>query len=99
MPKLVRDLVPDIMRKNGVIPKVRVLHDNKEYLSALQAKLQEEVKEYAEDPSLDELADVIEVVEALEEHVKAMYGNKLMHIRSAKRETRGGFVSRQYLLS
>lgn len=99
MPKLVRDLVPDIIREHGAIPKVRVLHDDKEYLSALQKKLIEEVKEYEEDPSLEELADVVEVVEALVEHVAHMYGDKKFErVRGKKREARGGFVTRQYLL-
>jgi predicted house-cleaning noncanonical NTP pyrophosphatase (MazG superfamily) len=98
MPKLVRDLIPSIMRENGVIPKVRTLHDNKEYMRALQEKLLEEMKEYEEDKSLEELADIVEVVEALVEHVRVMNGNKLDRIRSRKREARGGFVSRQYLM-
>lgn len=98
MPKLVRDSIPEIMRGNGVTPRVRVLHDNKEYLRALQDKLFEEVKEYSVDRSIDELADVVEVVEALQELMRTMHGGKLDRVRSEKREKNGGFVSRQYLL-
>lgn len=99
MGKLVRDKVPEVLRGLGKTPRVRVLHDDKEYLQALQDKLQEEVKEYAADPSLEELADVVEVVEALVELVQEKHGEKKFErIRGEKRELRGAFVSRQYLL-
>jgi predicted house-cleaning noncanonical NTP pyrophosphatase (MazG superfamily) len=99
MQKLVRDLVPDIIREGGGSPKVRVLHGDKDYLEALNAKLHEELKEYDESHSLEELADIIEVVEALREHVEKLSGGELGRVRAEKRATKGGFVTRQYLVS
>lgn len=31
LPKLVRDLVPEVMKQGGQTPKVRILSDDKEY--------------------------------------------------------------------
>ena len=46
--KLVRDKIPEIIMNNGAKScKTRVL-SNEEYLSSLNTKLQEEMKEYLE---------------------------------------------------
>lgn len=99
MPKLVRDLVPELMREQGASPRVRVLHDDKEYLQALNLKLREELLEYEEKYSIEELADIIEVVEALQEHVDKVSGGALSKARDYKRSTKGGFTARIYLIS
>jgi len=62
--KLVRDRIPDIIRAEGGKPEVREL-THSEYVIALRAKLREEVVEYLTEPSLEELADILEVVYAL----------------------------------
>ena len=62
--KLVRDKIPDIIRKEGREPVTRTLNDE-EFIAALDAKLQEEVAEYLEDPSMEEIADILEVLEAI----------------------------------
>lgn len=62
--KLVRDKIPDIIRQNGQEPVTRVLTDE-EFIAALDSKLQEEVAEYLENPDIEELADVLEVLEAI----------------------------------
>lgn len=62
--KLVRDKIPDIIRKNGQEPVTRVLSEE-EFVAALDQKLQEEVAEYIENPDIEELADVLEVLEAI----------------------------------
>ena len=98
MAKLVRDLIPELIKEQGGAPRVRVLHDNKEYLHALNAKLREELKEYEESYAIEELADIIEVVEALQEHVDKISGGALNRARSNKRALRGGFAGRIYLL-
>ncbi len=60
--KLVRDNIPDIIRKNGEIPCISILDDDK-YLDELKTKLIEETNEFIESEELMELADILEVVE------------------------------------
>ena len=63
--KLVRDKIPEIISAdNGSICKTRIM-DDKEYLKALDAKLQEELCEYLESGSIEELADLEEVIRAV----------------------------------
>ena len=62
--KLIRDLIPDIIRKKGIEPVIR-LASAEEYRTKLREKLQEEVNEYLESGSSEELADILEVVHAL----------------------------------
>ena len=62
--KLVRDNIPDIIRKNGEIPCISILDDDK-YLDELKTKLIEETNEFIESEELMELADILEVVEYL----------------------------------
>jgi len=99
MAKLVRDLIPDLMKEQGGAPRVRVLHNDKEYLRALNDKLREELKEYEENYDIEELADIIEVVEALQEHVDKVSEGELGRVRSRKRALKGGFTSRIYLIT
>jgi predicted house-cleaning noncanonical NTP pyrophosphatase (MazG superfamily) len=59
--KLVRDKILAIIAANGGVATSRTLDDDQEFLRELCAKLVEEAKEVAADPSLGELADVLEV--------------------------------------
>ena len=59
--KLVRDRIPEMIKKQGETPVLRILEEE-EYLEALDRKLEEEIREYQEDKSLEELADVLEVI-------------------------------------
>jgi len=61
--KLIRDLIPEIIKSKGKIPDIKVLNDQ-DYKTELDLKLQEEVKEYLTDDNCDELADIIEVIYA-----------------------------------
>lgn len=69
--KLVRDRIPDIIRAKGSIPETLILLEKTEYLSELKKKFQEELDEYlsAETPEarLEEMADIFEVITALNE--------------------------------
>lgn len=62
--KLVRDRIPEIIAAQGQKPIIRVM-DDKEYISSLEKKFDEEVAEYHESKELEELADVLEVIYAL----------------------------------
>src|SRR5262245_10201386 len=62
--KLVRDKVPEISRAKGEMPFTRVL-DDQGYTQELVRKLGEEVDEFKADLSIEELADIQEVLLAL----------------------------------
>ena len=62
--KLVRDNIPNIVAKSGKRCKYQIL-SHAEYLFALDKKLQEELEEYQDSRSIEELADLVEVVYAI----------------------------------
>ena len=64
--KLVRDLIPEIISDAGKSCVTRTLTDD-EYLAALDTKLSEELAEYQADKSMEELADLLEVMMAVAE--------------------------------
>lgn len=94
--KLVRNKIPEIISESGRVCKTKVLSD-KEYVFELERKLSEEVHEYKLDKNPDELCDVLEVVYALAE-ARGMSIEELETKRLAKRERRGGFDERIYLI-
>ena len=63
--KLVRDKIPSIIENQGKQCKVYVA-TGKDYQNRLKDKLLEEAKEFFENPCVEELADVQEVVNALQ---------------------------------
>ena len=65
--KLVRDHIPDINHKNGETCEIIRLKTEQEYEQALLEKLHEEVSEYQTDRTLEELADIMEVISAIAE--------------------------------
>ncbi len=98
--KLVRDKIPEIIRNNGEIPKIRILNDE-EYKKELELKLYEEYKEVIESNStdrLEELADLLEVINAL-----ANLENKdlsdIIEIANNKSKKRGAFKEKIFLES
>ena len=90
--KLVRDKIPEIIRADGKKPITRIL-TTEEYLEELDEKLNEEIAEYQADKSLEEMADVLEVLFAICE-ARGHSVEELMEVREAKREKRGGFEER-----
>lgn len=93
--KLVRDNIPNIIRQNGHECICSVLSDN-DYLNELDAKLNEEVAEYQESKSLEELADTVEVILAILK-ARGWTLEELEEIRKSKAETRGGFDGKIFL--
>lgn len=87
--KLVRDRIPEIIEKIGKKCTVRVL-SQEDYIKMLDAKLQEELSEYQESKSLEELADLLEVMGAVVK-ARGYTWDELTQVRKAKREKRGGF--------
>ncbi|MBN2567377.1 nucleoside triphosphate pyrophosphohydrolase [Candidatus Woesearchaeota archaeon] len=90
--KLVRDRIPEIIRKDKQVPKTHVA-DAVEYRKRLLEKLYEEVDEFSESGDVDELADILEVVKALSEEKKVPW-KELERMRMEKAERRGGFSER-----
>lgn len=100
--KLVRDLIPDLIKLTGKTPVTRTLSlSEQEYAAMLKRKLQEETKEYmeAEDDfeALKELADIVEVVRALAKLHYVTY-DKVEEIREKKEKERGAFDDRIFLM-
>jgi predicted house-cleaning noncanonical NTP pyrophosphatase (MazG superfamily) len=93
--KLVRDKIPEIIEANGSRPITRIL-DDKEYLKELIEKVREETAEFEAEPSLEELADIQEVLLAL---LKTLGSNRkdLEKVRAAKAAERGGFAKKIFL--
>ncbi len=93
--KLVRYKIPDIIKFSGKQAVTHVLTDE-EYLAELDRKLSEECAEYQADKSLEEMADVLEVLYA----IAAAHGysvEELERVRAEKSEKRGGFADKIFL--
>ncbi|HOQ02184.1 MAG TPA: nucleoside triphosphate pyrophosphohydrolase [Acetivibrio clariflavus] len=87
--KLVRDKIPAIIEKSGKKAIIEVL-DNKAYKKYLDIKLGEELQEYLTADSVDELADLVEVVYAILKY-KGIDIKDFETIRNRKAEERGIF--------
>ena len=93
--KLVRDGIPEIIRKKGAIPVTRIASD-REYWEKLKEKLQEEeeeVGEFMKSESEEELADILEVIGAISDFKKTDR-KKMEALRKKKCEERGAFKGR-----
>ena len=93
--KLVRDKIPEIITSAGKQAVTSVL-SNEEYLAELDRKLTEECAEYQSDKSIEEMADVLEVLYAIAE-ARGYSVEELERVRAAKAEKRGGFAQRIFL--
>lgn len=92
---LVRDRIPEIIKKQGQNPITRILDDD-EYVETLLDKLCEEVGEFDEDRNVEEMADILEVLLALA-HALGINQKDLMRVRHKKALTRGSFRKRIFL--
>lgn len=95
--KLVRDRIPEIIEGAGKRCTTRIL-DHEAYIAALDKKLAEELAEYHADGSMEELADLLEVMMA----AAAARGHdfaEVEEIRRRKARERGGFQQRIWLES
>lgn len=93
--KLVRDRIPEIIEKDSKVPITRILNDD-EYISELNKKLEEEVKEYLEENKIEELADIVEVIYGIL-NSKNVSIEEFEKVRKNKVEKRGAFLKRIFL--
>ncbi len=90
--KLVRDLIPKIITESGRTCTTAILSDE-EYLVLLEKKLDEELAEYHKDQTIDELADLLEVIRAIVV-ARGWSLDELEEIRRTKAQTRGEFKNK-----
>ena len=94
--KLVRDRIPEIIEASGKTCLTATLSDEA-YLHMLDLKLCEELAEYQESKSMEELADLIEVIAATAK-ARGYSWDQLMRTRNQKRDKRGGFEKKILLM-
>ena len=93
--KLVRDRIPEIIEASGRTCVAVTLPDDA-YIRALDAKLNEELAEYQQSKSLEELADLLEVMGAVVK-ARGYTWDDLTCVRKEKRAARGAFDKRIFL--
>ncbi|MGR3777098.1 nucleoside triphosphate pyrophosphohydrolase [Bacillus paramycoides] len=98
--KLIRDKIPQIIKNNGKTPTTRILPQD-EYIKEICKKTEEELTEYLEaktkEHKLEELADLLELINALAEHEGTTL-EEINNIRTKKAKERGGFQNRTFLI-
>ena len=98
--KLVRDLIPHIIEKDGKTCVTHIL-DESQYIAEVNKKMHEELAEYEEansaEEAVEELSDLLELI-----HAAATYHgvtiDELETVRAEKAKARGGFNERIYLV-
>ncbi|MDP3997252.1 MAG: nucleoside triphosphate pyrophosphohydrolase [bacterium] len=90
--KLVRDKIPDIIKKHGSTPIIHTAK-RKEYSDKLLTKLREEVNEFITSPSPEELVDILEVIDAIIT-LNKFNRKTITRIKRQKAQQRGRFKKR-----
>ena len=90
--KLVRNRIPEIIEADGKTCVCETLSDE-EYIRLLDQKLNEELAEYQESKSLEELADLLEVMWAVV-RARGWTLDELERVRADKAAKRGGFAKK-----
>jgi predicted house-cleaning noncanonical NTP pyrophosphatase (MazG superfamily) len=91
--KLVRDKILEIIKKSGSNYKYHIAKDDTEYLEKLYEKLQEEINEFKDIPSIEEFADILEVLEALAKFYD-FHQDRINEAKLNKKTNRGCFDNR-----
>ena len=95
--KLVRDKIPaNIDSITGRKANWRIM-DDEEYIKELNKKLLEEAHEFIEENAVEELADIMEVIQSIMRAKNISY-EELKKVQALKREQKGGFYNRVYLI-
>ncbi|OGY23507.1 MAG: hypothetical protein A2172_04845 [Candidatus Woykebacteria bacterium RBG_13_40_15] len=93
--KLVRDKIPEIIKKSNLKP---VTHKagKKEFEQKLIEKLAEEIEEFKRNSSVEELADLLEIIYAICD-LKGIDKRKIELIRQKKANEKGAFKKKTIL--
>ena len=95
--KLVRDKIPaNIDSMEGRKANWRIM-DDEEYIKELNKKLLEEAHEFIEENAVEELAYIMEVIQSIMRAKNISY-EELKKVQALKREQKGGFNDRVYLI-
>ena len=94
--KLVRDRIPDIIKAGGADCKIEILSDA-DYIKMIDVKLDEELAEYHADQTIEELADLLEVIYAATK-ARGYSLEELEAIRTQKAAERGMFDKKIFLI-
>ncbi|MEO2075904.1 MAG: nucleoside triphosphate pyrophosphohydrolase [Bacillus sp. (in: firmicutes)] len=98
--KLIRDRIPEIIKKTGNQFFTRILNDE-EYIGELKKKCFEELNEYVntenDHNAIEELADLLEIIRELAEIHGASF-EEVETVRQMKAEKRGGFKKKIFLI-
>lgn len=94
--KAIRDKIPEIIKNSGHDCNIRILSDE-EFLSKLEVKLFEELQEYRQSKSVEELADILEIIYRISK-LKGTSLETLEKIRQEKVIKRGAFERNLYLI-
>jgi predicted house-cleaning noncanonical NTP pyrophosphatase (MazG superfamily) len=94
--KLIRDRIPEMCLRDGKLAVTRQL-DQREFEESLFNKLGEECDEFVESRSVEELADIFEVINAILQF-KGVTFEEIDELRLKKREERGSFEKRILLI-
>ena len=97
--KLVRDKIPKIVKEKGINSyKFKNVQNDELFYTLLKKKLLEEVNEFVESDSVEELADILEVFYTIL-NFKNIKIEDVEKIRVKKLKGRGGFQKRILLVS
>ena len=90
--KLVRDRIPQIIEASGKTCATEILSDEA-YLRMVDTKLDEELAEYHSDQTIEELADLLEVIYAAA-MARGYTLEQLEVVRAEKAAKRGAFAKK-----
>lgn len=93
--KLIRDRIPEIIEGQGKKAVYTKLNDS-QYKEMLDKKLTEELEEYSQSDSVEELADLVEVIYAILDYKKVTI-DEFETIRVKKVQERGAFKEKLLL--
>jgi len=101
MKKLIRDKIPSIIERQGRQVNTEIVQNDVEYYKFLTDKLYEEVQELlsatTKESKIEEMADVLEVLDAICEFNK-IDRQSVLNSKNKKLLERGGFKNRIVLV-